>query len=44
MCLRLWIFQPLRNTSKGEGGFLDFLHYCLIHIESVERGRRTQKR
>ena len=44
ICCKYGIIHPLRNTSMGEEGYLDWLRYCLIHIESYamkryERGR-----
>ena len=42
------IIQPLRNASRGEGGYLDLLGYCFIYMEShstegYNRRRRSQK-
>ena len=42
------IIRPLCNASRGKGGYLDLIRYCLIHIESngtehYEGGRRFSK-
>ena len=43
----LAIIHPLHNASRGEGGYLDLLRYCLIYMESYsmaryDRGRGSQ--